>query len=346
MENFPVFMNQTDEQLTADSASSASPAAEDLAAALLPPLPEEPSAALGEGVIRCHSPRKPLPEMAVLASAKIPYRLEEGPGGWEFHVPLDQEAAARRELLAWRAVNRNWPPKALGAWHETPAAYANAAFWSLWPAVMLLCFFWITTGDFDHSKPGHLAGASDLAKIRNGEWWRCITSLTLHADSSHVLGNAVALWAFGFGVFRSVGGGLGLGCILLSGVFGNLLSAWWRMTDTGLAVGASTATFGALGILVMLQVHRNWQSWNGLLSAWSRSWLPLLAGVALLGFLGTSPEADLRGHLWGFVAGLGLGVLLMPVADKKLAWWVQAPAAVLALALPVVAWQWALAGGI
>ena len=331
-------MNTTDEQPAADAAL---PVQEDLVAAVLPPLPVIEEAG-PEAVIRCHTRHKPLPQMAALASAKIPYHLTEGEDGWEFQVPREQEAAARRELLAWRAVNRNWPPKALGAWHELPAVYPNAVFWSLWPAVMLLSFFWVT-GDYDHTVKAQLAGCSDLERIRAGEWWRCLTSLTLHADLPHVLGNALCLWAFGLAIFRSVGGGLGLGGILLAGFFGNLISAWWRVTETGTAVGASTATFGALGILVLLQVRRNWLSWGGLLSAWSRTWLPLLAGIALLGFLGTSPQADLRGHLWGFVAGLGLGFLLLPVADKKLPGWTQAAAGLLALAAPVTAWQMALA---
>jgi membrane associated rhomboid family serine protease len=317
------------------------PVPDELLEAVLPPLPQD-----GDGpdaVIRCHERRKPLPQMAALASAKIPYRLEQRDFGWELHVPREQEAAARRELLTWRAVNRNWPPKALAVWHEHTAAYPGAGVWSLLPVAALLVFYWYT-GPFDPDSAAHVAGCSDLEKIRAGEWWRCVTSLTQHADVPHVLGNSVALWAFGFAVCRSTGVGFGWLAILLAGFFGNLIPAWWMESDTGLAVGASTATFGALGALVMLQVRRNWHSWAGLRSAWSRSWVPLLAGLALLGFLGVSPGADLRGHFWGFTAGLGVGLLLLPVADRKLPWWVQAPLALAAAAAPVAAWHLALRG--
>ncbi len=319
------------------------PVPEELLEAVLPPLPPDDDGP--DAVIRCHERKKPLPQMAALASAKIPYRLEQGKGGfWELHVPREQEAAARRELLAWRTVNRNWPPKAaLAVWRGGEAAYPDAAAWSLLPVGALILFY-AYTGPFDHDAAAHLAGCSDLEKIRAGEWWRCATSLTQHADVPHLLGNAVALWAFGFAVCRSVGAGFGWLAILLAGFCGNLISAWWSPGETGLAVGASTATFGALGTLAMLQVRRNWHSWAGLRSAWSRSWVPLLAGLALLGFLGVSPGSDLRGHFWGFAAGLGVGLLLFPAADRKLPWWVQTPLALAAAAAPVAAWHLALRG--
>ncbi len=330
-------MNQADEQPNAP-ADAGTP--EDLIGAVLPPLPVADDGS-PEAVIRCHSSRKPLPQMAVLASAKIPYRLEEGQNGWELHVPREQEEAARRELLAWREANRNWPPKTLVLWHE-PAAYPAGGLWSLLPAWALLVFYFYT-GPFNHDLAAHLAGGSDLAKIRSGEWWRCITSLTLHADVPHVLGNVVTMWAFGFAICRSAGVGLAWLGILLAGFFGNFIPAFWS-DDAGLAVGASTATFGALGILVTLQMRRNWGSWAGLRSVWSRIWLPLFAGLALLGFLGVSEGSDLRGHFWGFAAGAGVGLLLLPVADRKLSWWVQAPLALAAAAALVAAWHFALRG--
>src|SRR5262249_55189845 len=37
------------------------------------------------------------------------------------------------------------------------------------------------------------------------------------------------------------------------------------------------------------------------------AWVPLAAGLALLGMLGSDPHADLGAHLWGFLVGIGLG---------------------------------------
>jgi membrane associated rhomboid family serine protease len=40
-----------------------------------------------------------------------------------------------------------------------------------------------------------------------------------------------------------------------------------------------------------------------------KAWLPIAGGLALLGFLGTGRHSDLMAHLFGFMAGIGLGIL-------------------------------------
>ncbi|HNT28866.1 MAG TPA: hypothetical protein PKH10_11910 [bacterium] len=50
--------------------------------------------------------------------------------------------------------------------------------------------------------------------------------------------------------------------------------------------------------------------------------LPLLvavlvaAGLALLAFLGTSERTDFMAHLFGFVAGLGVGLVALPALGR------------------------------
>ncbi len=294
---------------------------------------------LPDAIIYCRPlHRSPLPQMATLSSARIPYRLEEGEHGYELHVPRHLERVARRELLEWRVANRHWPPKkAVPLPEDRPAPYPNCELWSLVPP-LLLFFFFIYTGSFDAKQPDHWAGCWNQERIQAGEWWRCITSLTLHADEPHLLGNLVALWGFGFAVCRSLGVGIGWMSILLSGFLGNLISATGH-GDAKLAIGASTATFGALGILVMLQARRNARRWRTFSFFQNRAWIPIVAGLILLGFLGTAPNADQVGHLWGFLSGMGLGVLVFPIADKRLHLWMQIPFAQLALVIPVVAWK-------
>ena len=40
-----------------------------------------------------------------------------------------------------------------------------------------------------------------------------------------------------------------------------------------------------------------------------KAWLPFAGGLALLGFLGSSKHSDLTAHLFGFMAGICLGLL-------------------------------------
>ena len=90
--------------------------------------------------------------------------------------------------------------------------------------------------------------------------------------------------------------------ILASGIFGNLMNAF--AYETGhLSVGASTAVFGAVGILCAFQAVNAAKTGKG----WKRTALVFGSGVALLVFLGTSARSDLAAHLFGFFSGALMG---------------------------------------
>jgi membrane associated rhomboid family serine protease len=100
--------------------------------------------------------------------------------------------------------------------------------------------------------------------------------------------------------------------LILSGTIGNWVTA--VMHGTGhRAVGASTSVFGGVGALVGLAIVRGRH----------RAWVPLAAGLALLGLLGTSERADLLAHFFGFVAGVTAGAVVAPfppVRSRPLQW--------------------------
>jgi membrane associated rhomboid family serine protease len=120
----------------------------------------------------------------------------------------------------------------------------------------------------------------------------------------------LANWIFGtlFGGFA--GGRLGLGlawaCILAAGMLANGLNALFHANRAQVSIGASTAVFAALGVLVGVEVF---DRRIGTLNRWR--WLvPFGAGLGLLAHLGTGGGAgktDLLGHLLGFFVGLGMG---------------------------------------
>lgn len=325
---------------------------EDVAGAILPPLPPLPTLPAPDPapapddtaptpepemdiVIVVPPFRRLKPWLAALASAGIPYALQSSRQGCEILVPVDFALRARRELDAYDRLNRGWPPRRM-ALSETPSTYASAENISLAVAILVMGFHFYV-GPFADSTATVHEGSADAAALVAGHWWRAVTALTLHADVSHVLANAVCLWWLGWHLGASVGGGLTWLAILVAGAWGNLGAAYWEKTAHD-AVGASTATFAALAMLATIQVARNLFAMKELLSVWSRAWIPLLAGLALLGFLGTGPRTDLLGHLFGFLAGTMVGVLLIPVADRRLPGWVQFFAGALALATVIGAW--------
>ncbi|HET7340779.1 MAG TPA: rhomboid family intramembrane serine protease, partial [Methylomirabilota bacterium] len=168
------------------------------------------------------------------------------------------------------------------------------------------------------------------------EWWRALTALTLHADGVHVLGNAVGLALLLTAACLDLGSGVALCLVLLAGVAGNALTALVHRAGH-VSVGASTALFGAIGLLAAVRVLAPRRV--GLRA--TRPWVVAGAVLVLLALLGTAPNADLLAHLFGLLAGAALGA----VGALTLRW--RVPAAVqwllVAAAGAAVAGAWRLA---
>jgi membrane associated rhomboid family serine protease len=202
-------------------------------------------------------------------------------------------------------------------------------------ALLVLAYAW--TGPRAEGGVAFRAGGADADRILSGEVWRAATALTLHADLSHLVANATAGAFLATAVCRTLGGGLGAFLIVAAGAAGNLLNATLN-GPPHVSVGASTAVLGAVGLLSGLAFVRTRRARRGR----GRAWLPLAAGLALLGMLGADPHTDLGAHLCGFVVGVALGALCgwtLPVVPGR---GVQRVLATAALAVVVVSWWLAL----
>jgi len=159
----------------------------------------------------------------------------------------------------------------------------------------------------------------------------------MHSGLDHLVGNLLSLFVLGHAVCRLFGGGLGCLLMLGSGMAGNLAVAW-LVRSHHVSVGASTASFGAIGILVAYQCLRLLRGWHEWRSIWSRTWIPLGSGICLLALLGTGPDSDVGAHLFGFTFGL---ILAIPVSLWGIRWlsdWGQRALALICLALVLSAW--------
>ncbi len=111
-----------------------------------------------------------------------------------------------------------------------------------------------------------------------------------------------------FGVFVSNTFGVlrGWGLVMLSGFLGNLLNGWVQMGESFRSLGASTAVFGMLGLLVGAGVTVGWRSRSyrrGL-----RALVPVLAGIMIFSMTGIGGEGtDTMAHLTGMLCGMILG---------------------------------------
>jgi rhomboid protease GluP len=247
----------------------------------------------------------------VLASMGIAHAVRDAapdtPPGWVILVAAGDRPRAIRAIELYEAENKNWPPRR--ARELLPYARSLAA-----PLVMLmLVLFYAVTGPASDSSAWFMRGTAASDRILHGQVWRTVTALTLHADTIHVLGNALSGSIFLSAVNRRLGDGRGPLLMLIAGALGNGMNALWYRTGH-LSIGASTAVFGAVGILAATQLAIN-------KSAGPRSWLeraaPVVGGLALLGMLGASPHSDLLAHLFGLFAGILVGLVAGRVIGRS-----------------------------
>jgi membrane associated rhomboid family serine protease len=242
----------------------------------------------------------------VLEADGLSPSVKSEPEGFALSVPVDEaERAAKvisayesekrdRELLREQESRREPEPVAAGGVH---AGLAVAA---------ALLFFFFLTGPRNATVIWFERGSADAERILLGELWRTVTALSLHADLGHALANALFGALFLSAVCGTLGVGVGCALVLFSGAGGNLVNAFFQNSHH-VSVGASTAVFGAVGLLSGLAVARRWRQ----LTPRRHSWVPIGAGLAILAMLGTTgARVDLWAHLFGLLVG---GVLGIPV---------------------------------
>jgi membrane associated rhomboid family serine protease len=129
---------------------------------------------------------------------------------------------------------------------------------------------------------------------------------------------------------------VGLWLLLLAGAGGNALTAVVHGAHHN-SVGASTAMFGAIGILAAKRVMS-----RGRRPAARTLWMVVAASLALLALLGTSPDADLLAHLFGLLLGGAVGLLTALALPRPPRLSAQRTLALAVLAFVVGAWLRAL----
>jgi membrane associated rhomboid family serine protease len=264
----------------------------------------------------------------VLAAGSIPHRLRHRLDGWALIVAAPDAEAAREALDAYDRENTADTADVAA---DAVAPVRGAAAVGIAVGLLMIGFFAVTG-----TRAGHSAwferGEAAAERIVAGEWWRTVTALTLHADAPHVLGNAAASVVLVGAVSQQLGPGVGLWLLLLAGAGGNALTAVAHGTHHN-SVGASTAMFGAIGLLAATRVVS-----RGPRPAARKPWMVGAASLALLALLGTSPGADLLAHLFGLLLGGALGLVAALALPRSLRPSTQWMLAVAALASVVGAW--------
>jgi len=236
--------------------------------------------------------------LLILAASDIRAEVKKAPTGWKIHV-LDGD-----ELTALDAVKQYFRDNPHSDSPCVSSPVENWSFFSGWAVAFVLLAFYVAA-EMNGAHALLVAEFGSSARtIVNGQWYRTITALMLHRDVLHLVGNMAAMIVFTSAVAAVTGGGVGGFMILLAGMTGNLWNAFFYRSSH-CSVGASTAVFGAIGILAALGFGLKIGRSGRRLSAC----LPLFGGFCLLAFLGGPGErVDIMAHLFGFAAGIVIGL--------------------------------------
>jgi rhomboid protease GluP len=137
------------------------------------------------------------------------------------------------------------------------------------------------------------------AIVHQGQWWRLITPIVLHAGLMHLVVNGISLYFVGVLYERCVGPGRLLYVYLLAGLGGSVASLAF---SPDLAVGASGAIFGIFGGLgVYFFRHR------ALFGRISRTLVSQVLVLSALNLLLPNVVSAIDG--WAHAGGLVAGIL-------------------------------------
>lgn len=187
-------------------------------------------------------------------------------------------------------------------WKQLP--WINVLFVLINVILFIICTF---TGDLLYN----IGAFSVLNLIRDGEWYRILTSMFLHWDIGHLVSNMLVLYYIGNAVEKQMGHLQYAFTYFLSGISGAIFSMGYEMLTHNYvsSAGASGAVFGIEGALLMLVcLHRG-------------KWADMTVGKVIFtiafslycGFTSSSVNnaAHIGGVLMGFVV-TGIFWLLIP----------------------------------
>ena len=274
--------------------------------------------------------------MLVLQSVGIGSQLVFAGGHWHLFVSAADASFARQQLDRYEREN---PPRPVPV--APPAMQPYAGIGALaYALTMVLVGYLAGIGAFDGDWLE--AGALRAGEVLRGELWRPITALTLHLDVAHLVANLGFGMLFGYFAGQLLGPGVAWLTIVGAAAAANLVTSLVQAPSHS-SVGASTAVFATLGMLAAY----GWRQRHSVAERWAYRYAPIVAGVALLAFLGVGDErTDVLAHLAGFVTGAiagwghGRASRLRSLDGRA-----QLLLGALTLALVATAWWIALAAG-
>lgn len=141
--------------------------------------------------------------------------------------------------------------------------------------------------------------------LEQGQWWRLLSAMFLHAGATHLFMNMFSLYLVGRGAEIYFDGKAYISIYILAGFIGAFSSLYMHPQSVG--VGASGAIFGAFGALAGFFVaHREGMASHS--KAFMKDFAIIIGINLVIGF--SIPSVDVSAHFGGLMAGFIGGFIL------------------------------------
>lgn len=140
--------------------------------------------------------------------------------------------------------------------------------------------------------------------IMQGEWWRLVTAMFLHASFAHLLFNSFTLIIFGPPLEQMLGKIRFLLLYLSTGIIANIATFILKPL-TYASVGSSGAIFGLFGIYIALILfYKELMSYNN---------KQIVVTILVIGLIMTflQPQINATAHIVGLLSGFILGTFML-----------------------------------
>jgi len=176
-------------------------------------------------------------------------------------------------------------------------------------------------------------GAVKRFLVWNGDYWRLLTAVFMHAGWIHILLNTYMLFTWGGEVERTVGSVWFTFAYVTTGIGASAVSV---LCQNVTSVGASGALFGIIGVVLAI-LYRRVGSWESFMAnPMARQILFQALAWILIGFSFLRGSIDNYAHLGGFAFGIPCGLLLEGRRGRKRNRWIAGLAAYILVWLGVV----------
>jgi len=246
--------------------------------------------------------------MVVLASQSVKAVIDTGPdGSCDIFVSDDDVFKATQQLEKYRMENKDVPNPV----SDVPSGFFFSPA-ALWLTFFLAAIHYIITTRGIH-KQAILNFGSSSYYLSHGQSFRAVTALFLHSDTDHLIGNMAGIAILAGPLLRVTGYGQGLLLLLAAGTAGNLISKSFGQ-DLQISIGASTAVMAAAGLLGARRMTIGAPSDHSAFPK-LKMLLPFAAAATLTAMFSHGENTDVSAHLFGFLAGTGIGLCYYPLSE-------------------------------